>query len=169
MRVEDWHQKLRDSPSAGGTRSELLDGEQVVLPAPSPEHSDCVSRLRSLLEPLVGERARLVVGQPLVLDERSEPRPDLALLSTHGSEPLLLVEVADSTFTLTYTRGRKASYYARSGVPECWIVDLADSQVLVHRSPASGGYRDIRNMRETSSLSVEGLDGVEVAVSAVLG
>jgi Uma2 family endonuclease len=53
-----------------------------------------------------------------------------------------LIEVADTT--LAFDRGLKANLYARAGVRETWVVDLEGSQILVMRSPAPGGYRDIR-------------------------
>jgi Uma2 family endonuclease len=37
---------------------------------------------------------------------------------------LLVIEVADSS--LEYDRGRKAAAYARSGIPELWIVRLGE-------------------------------------------
>jgi Uma2 family endonuclease len=46
---------------------------------------------------------------------------------------LLLVEVALAT--LAFARGRRGSLYARAGIPEYWIFDLAVPRVEVHREP----------------------------------
>jgi Uma2 family endonuclease len=77
----------------------------------------------------------------MVLDDISEPQPDVAVLAprpdeysqSHAgpSEILLLVEVSD--ITLAFDRDSKAPYYASSGIRECWIVDLAGDQILVMR------------------------------------
>jgi Uma2 family endonuclease len=45
----------------------------------------------------------------------------------------LIVEVSDSTLFLDQTT--KAELYAVAGVPEYWIVDLVNRQMIVHRDP----------------------------------
>lgn len=171
MTVEEWHR------SGGGVDLELLDGQVIERATMSGSHAVCANRVVALLESLVGERALVKSQVPVVLDERSEPRPDVVVLR-HRSVPylqspalpgdiILLVEVSDTT--VTFDRGRKASYYAQSGVPECWVVDIAGGQVLRMRSPASGGYRDIRNLRRGSRVSVEALEGVRFDVAEILG
>jgi Uma2 family endonuclease len=55
---------------------------------------------------------------------------------------LLLVEVSDST--LAYDKNVKLPRYARAGVVEVWIVDLAGRQVEVHSDPSLEGYRASR-------------------------
>lgn len=171
MTVEEWHR------SGGGIDLELLDGQVMERPAMSGGHAVCVNRVVEVLERLVGDRAVVRAQTPVVLDERSEPRPDVVMLK-HRAVPylqspatpddiLLLVEVADTT--VTFDRGRKASYYAQSAVRECWVVDIAGDQVLRMRSPASGGYRDIRNLRRGSRLSVEVLPDVVFEVGEILG
>jgi Uma2 family endonuclease len=177
LSVEEWHRSAGASESPDGVRMELLDGEAIELPSMSGTHAVCVNRLVDLLTGAAGNRAIVAAQVPVVLDERSEPRPDVALLKPrpegYGAAPatpadiLLLIEVSDTT--VTFDRGRKASYYARSGVPECWVVDLAGDQVLYMRTPASGGYRDIRNLRRGSRVQVEALDGLSFSVSEVLG
>jgi Uma2 family endonuclease len=174
--VDEWRQMT--PLDHGAMRRELLDGEPVVMPSVTAAHSACLNRLNQMLVSAIGDRATVSVQNPVSLDERSEPRPDIALLRPRNGgaddghprsdEILLLIEVADSASALTYDRGRKASYYAHSGISECWVVDLAAAQVLVHRSPASGGYRDIRNLRSSSSLTIEMLDGIELSVADVI-
>jgi Uma2 family endonuclease len=50
---------------------------------------------------------------------------------------LLVVEVADET--LAFDRERKAGLYAKAGIPEYCIVNLADRALEVYRDPAGGG------------------------------
>ena len=83
---------------------------------------------------------------------------------------ILIIEVADSPFTLIYDRGRKASYYFALWIRECWVVDIESDQILVMRSPASGGYRELRDIRRGANpLTIEPLAGVEISVEDVLG
>ena len=92
----------------------------------------------------------------LHLDPRNEPQPDLMLLrprpdryrSGHpiAADVLLLVEVADSS--LAYDRGPKLALYARHGVPEVWVVDLAGRAVEICREPGTEGYVERRRVTE---------------------
>jgi Uma2 family endonuclease len=52
----------------------------------------------------------------------------------HPTTAVLVVEVADTT--LQFDRTTKAALYARAGIPEYWIVNLADRVLEVHRQPA---------------------------------
>lgn len=56
------------------------------------------------------------------------------------SDVLLLIEVADTS--LDKDREIKLPLYARSAVPEVWIVDLAADVIEVYRDP--GAYRGPR-------------------------
>ena len=86
------------------------------------------------------------VQVPLHLGPASEPQPDLMLLRPRpdryrNSHPtpadvLLLIEIADTL--LTFGRTTKLPLYARHGVPEAWIVNLAGRAIEVCREPRGG-------------------------------
>ena len=92
----------------------------------------CVSRTAAVFAARVAGRAIVSVQNPIELDERSEPQPDVALLRARadfyeGSHPqpadvLLAVEVAETT--LGYDLSRKAPYYLARGIPEVWVVGV---------------------------------------------
>ncbi|MDA8045274.1 MAG: Uma2 family endonuclease [Actinomycetota bacterium] len=177
--VDAWlRDRATDAPTAA-TRFEWLDGDQVALPPVTAAHAACTNRLAALFQEVLGATAIVSVQNPVLLDESSRPCPDVALLVPREdgyretfptvADIIVLVEVADSTFGLTHTRGRKASLYARCGITECWIVDLVSAQVLVHRTPASGGYRDIRNLRGEAMLAPVGRPEALLSAGAVLG
>jgi len=176
LTVERWHRMASRGATGSEFGAELLDGEVIYRLAETDRHAESVRSLSGLLSLSVPSEVVVSVGRPLVLDERSEPRPDIALLRpghksgsedpTEQPEVLLVVEVAESS--LVFDRGRKAAYYARSGVPETWIVDIAGEQVLVMRRPASGGYRDIRNLRRGSTLEVEAWPSIRCDVAVAL-
>jgi Uma2 family endonuclease len=175
--VDEWHRMGAVSLFGADARMELLDGEIIDMAPIGSRHAGTVNRLTRLLVGAVGDRAVVAVQNPVYLDTRSEPLADLALLAPRAddytlahaepSEIILLVEVSDST--LKYDRDRKAPYYARAGVPECWIVDLTSDSVLCLRAPGPAGYRDVRRLGRADGLSVSGLEGLEVAVSDILG
>jgi Uma2 family endonuclease len=85
-----------------------------------------------------------------VLDEYSEPQPDLALLRFRSNyyvdahprpaDVLLTIEVSDSS--VSYDRTIKLGLYARKHVRELWLVDLAGNALDVYRRPTAAGYRE---------------------------
>jgi Uma2 family endonuclease len=175
--VEEWHRMGEVGLFGEEARLELLDGEIIEMAPIGSRHAGTVNRLTRLLVTAVGERAVVAVQNPVLLDPRSEPQPDVALLTPRSddytaahaepSEILLLIEVSETT--LAYDRDRKAPYYAGAGIRECWIVDLTSNTILVGRAPCPAGYEDVQTVRRGDVLAVPGLDGVSVDVSDVLG
>jgi len=43
--------------------------------------------------------------------------------------------------------------YARSGIPEAWIVDVVERAVYVYRDPGPNGYAALRIAREGESIA----------------
>jgi Uma2 family endonuclease len=175
--VDEWH-RMGDAGLFGeDARVELLDGEVIEMSPIGSVHSGCVIALNRLLVEATGRSALISVQGPVRLDDRSEPQPDVAVLAPRSdgyrrshatpAEILLLIEVADSS--LIFDRGRKASYYAASGVTETWVVDLEGEQVLVMRSPGSDGYAEVQSLGRGDRLDIEALPGVVLDVEDVLG
>src|SRR5512145_2636111 len=62
-------------------RVELIDGQVVEMTPIGRTHASCVNRLTALFAPLGSRQlATLSVQNPLVLNERQAPQPDIALL-----------------------------------------------------------------------------------------
>jgi Uma2 family endonuclease len=53
----------------------------------------------------------------------------------------LIGEVSDST--LAFDLVTKAGLYARAGVPEYWVIDIAARRMIVHRDPVGGKYQSV--------------------------
>ncbi len=130
-------------------RVELIDGEIIDMAAiGSPQAAVTNGLARLFARALRDEVALVNVQSPLRLDVYNEPEPDILLLqprddgyrASHPSatDVLLLIEVSDTS--LAYDRGVKLALYARFGVPEVWIVDLAGRAVEVYREPKDGAY-----------------------------
>ena len=74
------------------------------------------------------------------LSDISEPEPDLAVVAggprdwkDHPTTCELLVDISDTT--LTYDLDQKRQLYAQALIPEYWVVDLVNRQLIVHRRP----------------------------------
>jgi Uma2 family endonuclease len=80
---------------------------------------------------------------------------------------LLIIEVADSS--LAYDRNVKRSLYARHGIPEFWIVNLAAGEVEVCRTPEDGQYASVSHVGQEGVLEPLLLPGAAIPVSALFG
>jgi len=176
--LDEWHLMGEAGLFVGETRrTELLDGEIVEMAAIGSRHAVCVNRLTRLFGQAVGERAVLQIQNPVELDDRSEPQPDVALLrppldrylAGHPGPPdiFLLIEVADTS--LGYDRDTKAPLYGRAGVAETWVVDLDREVVLAFRRPGPDGYGERREIGRGDQLEVGALPGITMAVDDILG
>jgi Uma2 family endonuclease len=158
-------------------RVELLEGQLVDLPPIGPRHAIVTENLNELSVTAFAGRARVRCQDPVVLNDGSEPQPDLALVQrpwrgyphTHpGPDDIfLLIEVADSS--LDFDRTVKLELYAWAGIQEVWIVDLTSDLVLVHRNPSGGRYGSVIRVEAPAVLNVGRLPGVTIPVAEVFG
>ena len=141
-----------------GDRVELVGGQLVVREPQGSPHAVAAQLAEDALRVAFGSGWVVRVQMPVALDDESEPEPDVAVcagsprdyLAGHPSQPVLLVEVADSS--LAFDREHKGSLYARAHVPDYWIVNLSDRVLEVHRDPtpsadAPYGWRFNRLLR----------------------
>ncbi len=111
-------------------------------PQGSP-HSVAAQLAEDALRAAFGSAWTVRVQMPVALDDESEPEPDVAVcpgrprdyLAGHPARPVLLVEVADRS--VTFDREHKGSLYARTQLPEYWLVNLVDRVLEVYREPVS--------------------------------
>lgn len=122
-------------------RVELIEGEIVVLPPPSPEHSAQIRKGVTSLVRLYGETHEICCQLPLDISGSFQPQPDFALVpigatedKVHPSVVDLVIEVALSS--LDYDKLVKLPLYAQAGIPEYWVIDLKNRLVEVYRDPA---------------------------------
>jgi len=157
-------------------RVELLDGEIVTLSPKNSPHAATVHRLWSALSRMLGDTAHVRAQDPIILDDWSEPEPDIAVCQPdpydyarehpRATQVLLVIEVADSS--LSYDRNRKARAYAASGIPDCWLVNLRDRQIEVLSDPdaAARRYRRKQILSQDEMVTLPG--GQSLAVSDIL-
>jgi Uma2 family endonuclease len=81
------------------------------------------------------------------------------------ADVLLIVEVADTS--LAYDTQIRLPLYARHGIPEVWLVDLANYQLIVHRSPTPDGFQDVWSLADLSAVTPLLLPNVAVNLSGL--
>jgi Uma2 family endonuclease len=175
--VDEYYRMAEAGLLAPDARVELIEGEIFDMAPIGVDHNGAVNQLSHLFNQAVGNLAIVQIQGVVRLDRSSEPQPDLALLAPRAdfyrrahpspADVLLLIEVSDST--LRHDRDVKVPLYARHGIPEVWIVDLQNQELLLFRSPADGTYLDYRAAKQPGVTSVAALPGVEVDLTGLLG
>jgi Uma2 family endonuclease len=122
-----------------GQRVELVEGEIVVFSPQKWPHTSAIDRVSEVLRAALGSGFWVRTQYPLNFGT-SDPEPDVSVVlgrredySDHPTTAVLIVEVSDTT--LSYDRNRKASLYARAGIADYWIVNVANKQLEVRRDP----------------------------------
>jgi len=160
-------------------RYEILDGEVVSKMGQNPPHAMTLTLLISVMVHRFGPDF-LRIQVPIALNRPdnvySEPEPDIAITRDPakryaGRHPgpadlAIVIEVSDST--LRTDSIVKARVYARSGIPEYWIVDLSARQVIVHREPFEGVYAHVSAHGESDTVSVSAHPDAPILVSDIL-
>lgn len=125
-----------------GNRHEVLDGEVLVTPAPTPHHQKVIGRLLYRLIDYVEHRRAGWVFQDvdLLFQTGQFLRPDLLVVPRDAREgitdrgvevpPTLVVEVL-SPSSRTIDRVKKPRRYLDFGVPAYWVVDPNEGAVHV--------------------------------------
>ncbi len=158
-------------------RVELIEGEMLDMPPIGIDHAYVVNRLTAILIQSAGFTANVSSQNPIRLNQRTEPQPDIALLRYREDfyrhirpspeDVLLLVEVSDST--LRYDKEIKLPLYARHGIPEVWIVDLEHSLVEVYRNPIDGNYAEKQCLVKGDGIAPKGLTECWVDLDQLIG
>ncbi|MFF0094162.1 Uma2 family endonuclease [Streptomyces canus] len=158
-----------------GFKVELLRGVIVMMAGPDVAHNDIVEAVQ---DQIPRQRWRRLQTQDIaILEETSEPQPDLVVIE-RGAGPghgrlmpaeviALLVEVVSKT-SVDWDYGVKRSIYAAAKIPACFIIDPIMGQcVLLTEPTGEGEYADYRCQRITKFGDLTPLEplGVEVDTS----
>jgi Uma2 family endonuclease len=158
-------------------RVELIEGEIIEMSPVGSRHAACVDLVARLLNEQVGDSAIVRVQSPIVLDDFSEPQPDIALLKFRDDfyrnahprpeDVLLVIEVSDTT--VEYDRHVKVPAYARAGIPEALIFNLPDDQLEYYAQPEAGSYQVTYIFKRGDHFESSNVPGVVLDLDAILG
>lgn len=156
-------------------RLELIEGVIIRMSPQSPQHTGVIRYLNKVIARALPEGLALNPQLPLSVSDTSEPEPDLAVVEIgdadrreHPKTARLVIEVARDS--LRKDRGVKAGLYARTGIPEYWIVNVEERAIEVHRDPdpAASRYRTVLTFAPDQELRSVAVPEVRVAVKDVL-
>jgi Uma2 family endonuclease len=175
--VEEYNKMAEVGIIGRGERVELLDGDVIVVPPHGQPHFSVVARISQRLNLRFGLRALVTTQLPIIVSDRSEPEPDIAILAWRedfyrsgiptAPDAYAIVEVADSS--LAIDRGKKLAIYAKAGVKEYWVVDVPHAVIEVHREPRGDGYDSLQTFRSGATVSFAAFPDDQFTVEELLG
>jgi Uma2 family endonuclease len=153
-------------------RIELLGGVIVEMSPQDTRHAALVERLSRELGRAITDSFSVRAQLPFAASDDSLPEPDIAVVprmdydEAHPDKAALIVEVAHTS--LRKDRAIKSRIYSWAGVPEYWVVNVAERQIEVHTGPADGSYAMTVVYRPGETIRVATLADAEIAVSDVI-
>jgi Uma2 family endonuclease len=158
-------------------RVELIGGELIDMSPIGKLHARCVKFLAKYLIRLLSDGYVVGVQDPIVLNDDSEPQPDLSIVrfkddfykdELPGSKDvLLIIEVADTS--VDFDRNVKLRKYAAAGIPESWLIDLASDRVEAHTEPKQSGYGLVKIYGRGENAVSETIAAIDLSVDEILG
>ena len=152
-------------------KAELVEGdliEKMGKKRPHSESWEAIARWLFGVFSIVNSETSIDVAPED--NPTSEPEPDLIVLKhrVRDANPkpedlLLVVEISDSTLRFDLTV--KAGLYARAGILDYWVLDVAGHRIGVHRDPQSGVYQSVRWYGEGENVSPLAAPDARLAVA----
>lgn len=153
-------------------RYELVDGELVMVPLPTGEHSDAIDLLSDVFKAEISKQqqtwiVKRDVGVYVGINPNSgkdcSRTPDLCIVTTQWAvvkaqktkaavmrtAPLLVVEIVSPSSKKTDYQAKEQEYRT-IGIPEYWIVDLQQAKVIVLL--LVDGYYESTEFKRTDSI-----------------
>lgn len=172
--VDEYYRMAEVGLLTHDARVELILGEVIDMAPIGSNHASMVNVLARLLFQAVNDRAIVAVQQPIRLDRRSEPQPDITLLKRRAdfyrtahpipAEVLLLIEVSDTT--ARYDREIKLPLYASHAIPEVWLIDVNSRLIQRMQQPVNQAYEAITTLHD-GEVGLATLPGVSIDLSGV--
>ncbi len=139
-------------------RSQLIRGEIYFMAAMGAAHSDALRILGKMMYRALLDRAEIIQQSPIIVWDDTQPEPDFALIKPdypggvpNARDVLLAIEVSDST--LKFDRLKKLPDYARSGIPEAWILNLNERHLEVYRQPDGEHYLSMQIVKPETTIA----------------
>ena len=174
--VEEYHRMAQTGILDEDESVELLEGRIIHMSAKGTAHSSAVARTYKLLQKSLDGYAWIICQDPITLNQRSEPEPDIAVVkidpldyADHHPTPkevYLIIEVADSS--VKFDRDTKGKAYAQAGIKDYWVLDVVERKLYVFRDFSNDGYCTEITLDENSTISPLQFPDVHIEVGKIL-
>jgi Uma2 family endonuclease len=174
--VQDYHRMGEMGILAPDERTELINGQIVLMAAKGTPHVTSLCLLANELRDQLGNTALVRTQDPIQLDDWSEPEPDLVIVRgtvldycdrhPRPNDVELVVEVADST--LKQDCEIKDKLYAQAGITDYWVLDLKNRQLHIFRHPTPTGYTHHLILTEPNAITPLAFPALSLSLTNLL-
>jgi len=157
-------------------RVELIEGRILQMAAKNVNHAIATKRAIRWFTRTLGDRVILGAQDPILLNDFSEPEPDIVLaappddryLENHPTpkDIFLVLEIAESS--LAYDREVKCPLFAQNDIIQFCLLNLHNRELEDYREPEPGGYRTKQTYGENESFNLVAFPKVSVKVKDLL-
>lgn len=157
-------------------RTELIGGVIYQMAPIGDGHAFSTAYLNTLLARQSPQDVFVAMQNPLRLSDDTVVQPDVMIIrgeamatvrTINAPDVRLVIEVADTSER--HDRRRKLPRYARTGVPEVWLVLVARRQIEVHRAPGPDGYAEVAVFAGDDIVASAAVPEIALTVAEVLG
>jgi Uma2 family endonuclease len=157
-------------------RVELLNGEIITIMPKGTKHSAINDKVAKFFYRNLSEDVVIRNQNPIILDDFSEPEPDIVLAKWNENEYLekhpspediyLVMEISDST--LQIDRETKSLLYARAGIAQYLLLNVIDQTIEDYREPSISGYESKKTHRIGDKFTLAAFPETEINVKDIL-
>lgn len=175
--VDDYYKMMELGLLPEDVSTEIIEGELIKIMPTGSLHSGIVDILSNFFVYKLYGQAIVRVQSPVRLNGKSEPLPDISVLKPRNdfykdSHPrsedvLLVVEVSDTT--IGYDRETKIPLYAKSGIPEVWLVNVKRKTVEIFIRPERENYHNIRVFQTGEIAQSDVIPDLALEVDKIFG
>ncbi len=170
--VKEYDQMIEYGILTTKDKVELLNGVIIEKMPKGIKHAALNDLVGEIFRENLGSKITVRNQNPIVLDDFSEPEPDLVLaklpreiyFERHPApaDIFLIVEISDST--LGRDRFAKGLAYARADIRQYLILNVQDQTIEDYRQPNADGYQSKQTYRSGEAFNLVAFPEIEIKV-----
>lgn len=168
--VKEYDRMIEAGIYTENDRIELRNGEIIEILPKGKRHASANDKIARFFYKVFDEKVSVRNQNPIVLDDFSEPEPDVVLAKWDEKEYaenhptptdiLLVMEISDTT--LAYDRDDKAKAYSRNGIQQYLLLNLQNETLEDYREPNADGYGAKRTYRSGDVFNLVAFPEIEI-------
>ena len=176
IRTDEYHRMIELGIFHEDERIELIEGRLIEMSPKNLKHPLATTRSNRCFQKKMGNKAFVRIQDPILLNDVSEPEPDLVLVAPPDERYLenhpkpedifLVLEIADSS--VVYDRDIKGPLFAQNGIAQYCLLNLQTRELEDYREPGPEGYRRKRTYSENESFNLTAFPKVSINVKDLL-
>lgn len=177
LTVDEYHRMAEVGILHPDEKVELIAGQIISKMSPQgSSHAAAIRRSDRLFSQSLGEGVSVQKQLPVILNNFSQPEPDIALVKADpfdyddshptAEDVYLIVEIAEST--LKSDLQVKGKEYAKSGIEDYWVLDVNHRQLYVYRQPTESGYQQEMTLQENEAIAPLAFPHAKILVGELL-